>query len=181
MKVSRRNFIRNFGFGLMMILMSGGRILLCPFEALANSFPSPTKKDRCPVCGMFVYKYPYWRAGFVFKDGVRVFHCSPKCFFHNLGHVSKYQPVRTREDIKLLWVTDYYTANPVDAQDPDVRFVSGSTLVGPMGWDVVPVKGIKAAETFKRDYFGQKILCLDEVTEEDIEKARKGGGRKTRY
>ena len=27
------------------------------------------KTDRCPVCGMFVYKYPKWVARIVMKNG----------------------------------------------------------------------------------------------------------------
>ena len=29
----------------------------------------PSPKDRCPVCGMFVAKYPDWVAEIIFKDG----------------------------------------------------------------------------------------------------------------
>lgn len=28
-----------------------------------------SKQDRCPVCGMFVYKYPKWVAQIYFSDG----------------------------------------------------------------------------------------------------------------
>lgn len=179
MRISRREFFRQGGAGLAIVLLSISGGMISPFRALAGAFPRPTKKDRCPVCGMFAYKYPHWMAGYVFKDGAKVFFCSPKCFFHNLFHMEKYQPGKTRDDLDLIWVTDYYTAKPVNAEDPDMRFVAGSTLVGPMGWDVVPVQGKEAAETLRRDYFGEEILRLDEVTEDHIERARKGGGRKT--
>ena len=29
----------------------------------------PSKKDKCPVCGMFVFKYPDWVAQIHFTDG----------------------------------------------------------------------------------------------------------------
>lgn len=180
MKTSRRSFIKQAAAVLGFILLSIGGGMLGPLKALAVIFPKPTPKDRCPVCGMFVHKYPHWMAGYVFKDGAKVFHCSPKCFFHNLHHIDKYQPGRKADDLQLIWVTDYYTAKPIDARDPEVRFVVGTTLVGPMGWDVVPVKGVKSAEALKRDYFGEEILHLNEVTEEHIQRARKGGGRVTK-
>ena len=179
MKISRREFLREGSPGLTVLFLSVGGGMIAPLRALAGAFPRPTEKDRCPVCGMFAHRYPHWMAGYVFKDGTTVFFCSPKCFFHNLFHMEKYQPGKTRDDLKLIWVTDYYTAKPVNAEDPDMRFVAGSTLVGPMGWDVVPVQGEKAAETLKRDYFGEEVLRLDEVTEDHIQRARKGGGRKT--
>jgi len=180
MKQGRRSFLRCVLAGAGILLFSMGGVLYSPFKSPAESYPRPTQKDRCPVCGMFVHKYPHWMAGYVFKDGTRAFHCSPKCFFHNLYHLDKYHPGRTRDDLALIWVTDYYTTKPVNARDPEMRFVAGSTLVGPMGWDVVPVKGAKKAETLKRDYFGEEILLLDEVTEDHIQRARKGGGRVTK-
>ncbi|HET56987.1 MAG TPA: hypothetical protein ENN35_00920 [Deltaproteobacteria bacterium] len=181
MNISRREFIRQAGTGCAVVLLATGGGIAAPVSVLAGSIPRPTKDDRCPVCGMFAYKYPHWMAGYVFKDGTKVFFCSPKCFFHNLFNMDKYQPGKTRDDLELIWVTDYYTAKPVNAEDPDMRYVAGSTLVGPMGWDVVPVKGVDAAETLKRDYFGEEILRLDDVTPDHIERARKGGGRKTKY
>jgi hypothetical protein len=33
----------------------------------------PGPKDKCPVCGMFVAKYPDWVAALVFSDGSTVF------------------------------------------------------------------------------------------------------------
>ncbi|MGQ9653410.1 MAG: nitrous oxide reductase accessory protein NosL, partial [Thermodesulfobacteriota bacterium] len=33
----------------------------------------PGPKDKCPVCGMFVAKYPDWTAQVLFKDGRSVF------------------------------------------------------------------------------------------------------------
>jgi len=166
MKVTRRTFLKIGGTGLLMAMVP-------PWAIAQEEFPRPSKKDRCPVCGMFPYKYPYWMTGWVFKDGTKVFFCSPKCFFHALHNVSKYFPGKTRKDIKLLWVTDYYTAEPVRADAPDVYYVVGTSLVGPMGYDVVPVKGREAAEILMRDYEGIAIKRLDEVTEEDIERVRR--------
>ncbi len=40
-------------------------------EASADSaeFIKPSPKDKCPVCGMFVVKYPDFVGEIVFKDG----------------------------------------------------------------------------------------------------------------
>lgn len=133
---------------------------------------SPGKSDRCPVCGMFPYKFPKWMAGFAFQDGSRYFHCSPKCMLHNLHNVAKYQPGYGREHIKHIWVTEYYTTRQMDAAA--ALFVTGSTLIGPMGLDLIPVRGREAAEQFKKDYGGESILTLDEISPDDIGKARSG-------
>ena len=33
------------------------------------SVPDPGMRDTCPVCGMFVAKYPEWTATVLYKDG----------------------------------------------------------------------------------------------------------------
>ncbi len=134
--------------------------------------PGPGKKDRCPVCGMFVYKYPKWAAGIIFKDKTRYFHCCPKCMLHNLNHIKKYQPGKERKDIATVWVTEYYSTQRMEADN--VVFVIGTKLVGPMGLDLIPIKRREAADTFLKDYQGENILLLNEITPEVIERVRKG-------
>ena len=34
-----------------------------------GEFVKPGKGEKCPVCGMFVYKYPDWVAELLFADG----------------------------------------------------------------------------------------------------------------
>jgi len=132
----------------------------------------PGKADSCPVCGMFPQKHPKWMAGFAFQDGSKYFHCSPKCMLHNLLNISKYQPRQKREHIKQVWVMEYYTAKQMDAGE--VLFVAGSSLVGPMGLDLIPVKGKEAAEQLRKDYNGESILALDKISPDEIRKARNG-------
>ncbi len=165
--MERRSFVKAAG-GLCGFLW----LLATPHISFGKGFPKPGKDDRCPVCGMFVYKYPKWAAGFVFQSGARYFHCCPKCMVHNLLHVPKYQPGETREHIRQIWVTEYYTTKPMDARE--AFFVVGTSLVGPMGLDLIPVRGKTAAESLKNDYQGQLIVTLDEVTAEMLDRVRKG-------
>lgn len=132
----------------------------------------PGPNDRCAVCGMFPSKHPKWCAGFIFRDGSRCFHCCPKCMLHNLHHVSKYQPGQKRENIASVWVTEYYSTKQVNAKD--VLFVVGTDLKGPMGLDLIPVKGEEAANNLMRDYHGNKILPLNQVSDELVNKVRQG-------
>lgn len=164
--MERRSFLRVAGgfCGLLWMLTLNE-------QSFGEVFPKPSKDDRCPVCGMFVYKYPKWAAGIVFQSGARYFHCSPKCMLHNLQHVPKYQPGESRNHVHLIWVTEYYTTQQIDAHD--VFFVVGSKLVGPMGLDLIPVKGKTAAETFMKDYQGEFFVTLDEITPEILDKVRK--------
>lgn len=91
---------------------------------------------------------------------------------HNLNNIAKYQPGETREQLELIWVTEYYTTRKMAAQE--VVFVIGTHLVGPMGLDLIPVKGTAAASTLKQDYKGELILSIDQITPEIIDLARKG-------
>lgn len=91
---------------------------------------------------------------------------------HNLNYISKYQPGESREKLALVWVTEYYTTKKMDAHD--VLFVVGTNLVGPMGLDLIPVKGMEAANNLKQDYEGELILKLDQITPEIIDRARRG-------
>lgn len=43
-------------------------LLLIVFPCRADSPSKPDSKEKCPVCGMFVYKYPEWLAQIRLKD-----------------------------------------------------------------------------------------------------------------
>lgn len=129
-------------------------------------FIEPDRKDKCPVCGMFVYKYPSWVAEIIFKDGTYAVFDGPKDMFRYYFNISKYNRHKTRADIAEIYVTEYYTTRRMRAKD--VVFVIGSNVYGPMGEELVPVKGRKAAEAFARDHGGRRMLTFDQITPEDI-------------
>ena len=135
---------------------------LGPFEA--------TKKDLCPVCGMFVYKHPNWQAQIVFKDKTRSFFCAPKCMFKYYFDIGKYNPTKTAGDIAEAWVTDYFTVKPVDGFK--AFYVMGSTMLGPMGHELIPHVSEKAARYFSNDHGGKRILRFDEIDLELVESLR---------
>jgi copper chaperone NosL len=170
--MKRRDFITRILTDLTVFSLGWSMWLVRPAASSLSKFPKPGKKDRCPVCGMFVHKYPKWMAGFVFVNGRKYFHCSPKCMLHNLNHIFKYQPGQNREKLALIWVTEYYTTKKMDAHD--LLFVVGTNLVGPMGLDLIPVKGRKAANNLKQDYEGDLILTLAQITPKIIDQARRG-------
>jgi len=123
----------------------------------------PKKKDKCPVCGMMVSKFPKWTAEIIFKDGTYVVFDGPKDMFRYYFHMSKYTS-KTHAEIAAVYVTDYYTGKLINAKAPDVYFIIGSDIMGPMGKELVPVKGRKNAETFLHDHKGKKMLLFSQVT-----------------
>jgi copper chaperone NosL len=125
------------------------------------------KSDRCPVCGMFVYKYPKWVAQIMFKDGSYYFYDGAKDMFKHIFDTAKYTPGKTADNIKDIYVTDYYEVELVDAKS--AFFVPGSDVLGPMGHELLPFKDQESAQEFLEDHKGKSIIRFQDVTPAIIE------------
>jgi len=125
------------------------------------------KTDRCPVCGMFVYKYPKWVAEISFKDGSYYFYDGAKDMFKHIFDTAKYTSGKSAENIKDIYVTDYYEVELIDAKS--AFYVIGSDVLGPMGHELLPFKDQEAAQEFLEDHKGKAIIRFQEVTPAIIE------------
>jgi len=56
-------------------------------------------------------------------------------------------------------VTEYYSTKLMKAEE--VYFVGGSDVKGPMGDELVAIRGRDQAETFLKDHAGKKLLQFD--------------------
>ncbi len=128
----------------------------------------PSKKDKCPVCGMFVYKYPDWVGQVIFKDGTVDFFDGAKDLFKYYFDLKKYRPEKTQKDIAAIYVTEYYDVKLMDARK--AFFVIGSDVYGPMGKELIPFFTKEDATAFKKDHKGMRILVFDQVTSAIIRK-----------
>ncbi|PID81422.1 hypothetical protein CSB20_03105 [bacterium DOLZORAL124_64_63] len=116
---------------------------------------------KCPVCGMFVAKYPKWAAMLKTADG-RVF------YFDGVKDMMKFylQPekfhvkVRTEDFVNVV-VSDYYSLEPLDGTK--AFYVVGSNVFGPMGNELIPLPNRKKAEAFLQDHFGERIYRFEEI------------------
>ena len=126
----------------------------------------PGLKDKCPVCGMFVAKYPEWVAQITFRDDFRVYFDGSKDLFKYYFQVSRFSPGRGQGDIEALWVTDYYAVTLIDALK--AFFVLGSDVYGPMGRELIPFEKEEDAREFLKDHKGQRLLRFREVTPVDL-------------
>jgi len=126
----------------------------------------PGPRDHCQVCGMFVAKYDRWLSQVVLPDGRHRFFDGPKDLFRYYLNPGQYDKGVEREQIKEIYVTDYYSTKTINAKE--AWFVIGSDVMGPMGPELVPVTGKEKAETFRKDHRGKRILSFDEVTLSDI-------------
>lgn len=134
----------------------------------AKEYIALTPKDKCPVCGMFVAKYQKWVAEIVFKDGSYVVFDGCKDMFKYYFNMEKYTKKKSRDDIAEIYVTEYYTLKIHKAAD--VLFIVGSDVLGPMGHELIPVKGEDAAKIFMIGHQGNKVFRFDEIRATDIPK-----------
>lgn len=130
----------------------------------ANMKISVSEHERCPVCAMFVKKYPRWVAQIAQKNS----HIS----FDGVKDMVKYlhdpQKYGATGDFKAesILVTDYYSQLAIDGKK--AFYVIGSDILGPMGHELIPFEKLSDAKTFLKDHKGSQIVTLDKVTTSDI-------------
>ena len=124
----------------------------------------PSAKDKCPVCGMFVAKYPDWLSQVIFKDGSHAYFDGAKDMFKYLFNLQKYNPSKKLGDVRTIYVTDYYDLSPISGRQ--AFYVIGSGIYGPMGRELIPFKTEADARGFMKDHKGKSLLKFKEVTAE---------------
>lgn len=133
----------------------------------ASTSLTPSKNEKCPVCGMFVAKYRDWLAAIRFSDGSTLYFDGMKdlfTYYFSLTHTDRSGKKRA---IKEILATDYYDLSPIDARR--AFFVIGSDVYGPMGKELIPFSSRNDAELFLRDHHGKKILTFEEITPRTME------------
>jgi len=121
----------------------------------------PSPKDKCPVCGMFVAKYPDFLGQIIFKDGSALFFDGAKDMFKCYLNPKKYSPGKSLSDIDSIYVTDYYGLTPIDGFK--AFYVMGSDIYGPMGRELIPFEKETDAKEFMKDHKGQSMLKFTDV------------------
>jgi nitrous oxide reductase accessory protein NosL len=128
----------------------------------AGQVPPPGAQDKCPVCGMFVARYPAWLTSIVYKDGTVLYFDGPRDMFAYWLKPGAYGPARPAATIAAIRVKDYYTLGETDAYN--AFYVIGSNVHGPMGKELVPFARSADAEAFRLDHKGTKVLRFSDVT-----------------
>lgn len=120
---------------------------------------------KCPVCGMFVKKYPKWVAKIDMGEYIHYFD-GVKDMMKFYFYPNAYGHKHNKKDIKSMRVSDYYSLNQIDAKK--AWYVIGSNVYGPMGHELIPFKGKVEAEVFKKNHYGKKIVTFEELNENII-------------
>ncbi|SFV90943.1 nosL-related protein [hydrothermal vent metagenome] len=118
------------------------------------------KDAKCPVCGMFVSKYPKWTTMMIVDNKKR--------YFDGVKDMMKYYIfdgdfVYPRDHITKMSVSDYYTLEEIPAKK--AFYVLDSDIFGPMGRELIPFKNQKSAQVFLEDHNGKSIVKFDEITD----------------
>jgi len=130
-----------------------------------------TAKSRCPVCGMFVAKYPDWITQVRQTDGtVQFFDGVKDMLAYYFDPAAFGGPAR--ESIQEIWVKDYYTLEWLDGRQ--AFYVTGSDTYGPMGHEFIPFSSLEAASNFLQDHHGKEVLSFDDITPALVESMRSG-------
>ena len=128
-------------------------------------------KERCPVCGMFVARYPNWVSQIRLADGKLLSFDGMKDLMAYYFHPQEYGGAAAA-DIREIRVRDYYTLAWLDAKR--AYFVTGSDVHGPMGHEFIPFASEKAARAFLKDHQGKQVLPFAAITDELVQSLRAG-------
>ena len=142
-------------------------ILAFPAASVGQRQPvRPTMKDKCPVCGMFVAKYPDFVAEILFKNGSYAVFDGAKDMFKYYFNIKRYNPAQSKENIEAIYVTDYYSLNLVDGLR--AYYVLGSDIYGPMGNELIPFGKESDAREFMKDHRGKSMVRFQDVNYEMV-------------
>jgi len=128
------------------------------------------RDEKCPVCGMFVYKYPRWAAQILYLHDGHEHHFS----FDGVKDLMKFyfEPEKwgnhqaVKKEITKILVTDYYSQKAINGKT--AFYVIGSDVFGPMGNELIPFEFEADANVFKKDHSGNKIVKFEQLNEKNI-------------
>ncbi|MBC8318797.1 MAG: nitrous oxide reductase accessory protein NosL [Desulfobulbaceae bacterium] len=154
--------------GLALLLIG---IFLSPQAVSAGPPEKVESTERCPVCGMFVAKYPNWVTQIQYTEGHPKYFDGVKDLMAHFFSPAAYG--FTPELLaKEIWVKDYYSLKWIDGRS--AVYVTGSDVFGPMGKEFIPFSTQESAENFLKDHHGKKVLLFHEITSEMVESMRSG-------
>jgi len=118
-----------------------------------------SKDEKCPICGMFVYKYPRW--------ATQIFYGDKHYSFDGVKDMMKYY-FDNQEGITKMLVLDYYSQKAIDAAK--AYYVLGSDIYGPMGNELIAFESEREAKTFYMDHRATEVISFDEITQNKVYK-----------
>ncbi len=119
------------------------------------------EKAKCPVCGMFVAKYPNWVGEIETTGGKHYYFDGVKDMMKFFFDPERYHVKLAAGEMAAIRVSDYYDLGPIDAHQ--AWYVIGSNVYGPMGNELIPFRTKEEAEVFSKDHFGESIVNFEKI------------------
>ncbi len=146
-------------------------------------------KGKCPVCGMLVGGRLGGNAGYSYLDGRLIGFSGVAAALLKNDQVKFFEGARclfifntaagrfgiSADDIRGTFVTDFTSRKMVEVQD--ARFVIGSRVKGPMGYDLIPFIDKKAADSFASEYGGKRIVRMGTIGLKDVDRDKTGNDK----
>lgn len=137
---------------------------------LAQPVKEVSPQERCSVCGMFVAKYSDWITQARLSDNTVKYFDGVKDMMAFYFDPSSFGA--SGQKLLEIWVKDYYTLTWLDGRK--AWYVVGSDVYGPMGHEFIPFNSAAAAENFRQDHKGTKVMRFDEISKTLVESMRHG-------
>lgn len=121
------------------------------------------KIEKCPVCGMFVYKYPKWAAILEVSSNNK----TSKLYFDGVKDLMKFyfEPNKWgnygKIKIEKVIVTDYYSQKFINGFT--AFYVAKSDVLGPMGNELIPFANEEEAKAFIKDHGGNSLGNFESI------------------
>ncbi len=172
MNRNHRNLVKILALGVTLLFLAAGASALDlsrkKKSAERKLYIPVTKKDRCPVCGMFVHPYQKWITQIQFKDGSHHSFDGMKCLSRYYFNPAKFDVAPKKREVERVLVREYYTLKFISHEK--AYYVIGSDVHGPMGHELIPFDDEKSAEIFLIDHNGLKILRFNQIDAELLDK-----------
>lgn len=167
----------NISKPLLIILLLTAAICSQPLAGAAEK-PGPQAIPAdlsCGVCGMYPARFAVWQTQIIFTDGTMVPFDGSKDMFRYLLDMGRYNPGKTRAEVAAVWVKERFSNKWIDGET--AYYVVGSSVMGPMGKELVPFADADEAAGLKAEH-GGTVLPFAKITMEVIDKLGPGGGMK---
>lgn len=129
----------------------------------------------CGKCGMYPAQFPQWQSQIIFKDGSMTPFDGCKCMYNFLFAMDKFDQKHSRDDVEVAWVKDFDSGKWVNAED--AYYVVGSSMMGPMGKELIPFADQATAMKFHQEQ-GGTVMAYGDINPDVLKTLGMGGMKK---
>lgn len=149
-------------FGLVLV---SGLVISCATGGPGPMTVAPAGENisadaQCPVCGMYAARYPKFAPKVIFKDGMMAAFDGCKDMYRYLLDMNRYGQGRTDADVLRIEVKDFSSGEWKDGRT--AHYISGSSVRGPMGPELIPFSSREKAENFQQEN-GGTLLTHEQI------------------